>query len=122
MKELDTILARVESKLPKAVPVHDFLAAAGIAVLLMGLLFLNSETFYPGWWALFPTAGALLLITAGQEAWINRRLLSSKPLVFVGIISYPLYLWHWPLFSYLNIVQPGAPSGTLRVAAVFLSF
>lgn len=121
-KDVDAILARLASHLPKSLPVHDFLAAAGGVLLLIGLICLNSETLYPGWWGLLPTVGAALLISAGQEAWINRRLLSSRPLVFVGIISYPLYLWHWPFFAYLNIAQPNVASATMRLAAVALSF
>jgi hypothetical protein len=49
-------------------------------------------------------------------------MLSSRPMVFVGLISYPLYLWHWPLLSYAHIVESGVPSGAIRLGAVALSF
>ena len=112
-ESVDALVARIG---------RNWLATAGIVLLLTGLLFLDRERAYPGWWALFPTASALLLIAAGEEAWVNRTLLGGRLLVFIGVISYPLYLWHWPLFSYINIVQPETGSGLPRVAAVLLSF
>jgi peptidoglycan/LPS O-acetylase OafA/YrhL len=51
----------------------------------------------PGWWALAPCAGALLLISAGPAGLVNRYVLSRPAMVFIGLISYPLYLWHYPL-------------------------
>lgn len=59
---------------------------------------------FPGWWAVLPVAGACLLI-AGKDAVVNRLLLSSRPAIFIGLISYPLYLWHWPLFSLETILN-----------------
>lgn len=102
--------------------VHDLLAIAGVGLLLLALRYLNSETIYPGVWALLPTVGTMLLISAGSQAWINRTLLSSPPAVFIGIISYPLYLWHWLLLSYVHIVESGTPSVLLILAAVALAF
>jgi len=53
---------------------------------------LDKATLFPGYWALLPTTGALLLISAGPAAWLNQQVLASRPLVFVGLISYPLYI------------------------------
>ncbi len=77
---------------------------------------------YPGWSALAPTIGTALLIAAGPKAWVNRRLLARRVPVFIGLISYPLYLWHWPLLSFLDITELGAPSRALKVAAIVLAF
>lgn len=63
-----------------------------------------------------------MLIAAGQEAWLNKRILSRRPLVFVGLVSYPLYLWHWPLLSFLRITEAGDPSNVLIFIAITLSF
>lgn len=72
------------------------------AVLIAGsLALIGPGVAFPGLTALVPCLGAALLIHAGhagQRAW----LLGSRPLVFVGLISYSLYLWHWPLIAYLN--------------------
>jgi hypothetical protein len=77
---------------------------------------------FPGWWALLPTLGTVLLIGAGPTAAINQRLLSNKYLVYVGLISYPLYLWHWPLLTFARIVADGIPPAAVRIAALLASF
>jgi len=93
----------------------------GVVLLTLGLLLLNKESAFPGWWALLPTLGAFFIISAGPTAWFNKQILASKLLVWIGLISYPLYLWHWPLLSFARIINV-QPSATLRIAAVMLSF
>ena len=66
--------------------------------------------------------GSALLIFAGPAALVNRVLLSSRVAVFVGLISYPLYLWHWPLLSFLTIVDGNIPPLHQRATAVAASF
>ena len=68
-----------------------------------------------------PTIGAVLLIIAGPLAVINRTLLSNKLMVALGLISYPLYLWHWAILSFLRIMQGEVPLWWLRVLAVLLA-
>jgi len=65
-----------------------------------------------------PIAGAVLLIAAGPTAPVNRRLLSHPVAVWIGLISYPLYLWHWPLLSYAQIVAGSEPGKLARSVAV----
>jgi peptidoglycan/LPS O-acetylase OafA/YrhL len=79
-----------------ALPWRDFSAATGVLLIFAGISFTSDESF-PGWWALLPVFGAFFIIGAGPEAWLNRTILANPKLVFVGLISYPLYLWHWPL-------------------------
>lgn len=71
------------------------LSPLGALLILAGVLLCRGDAF-PGWWALLPVIGAALLI-GDQAAWPNRRILAHPLLVFIGLISYPLYLWHWPL-------------------------
>jgi peptidoglycan/LPS O-acetylase OafA/YrhL len=66
-------------------------------------------------------SGAALLIFSGQESWLNRILLANRAAVFVGLISYPLYLWHWPLLSFLTIVDGKDPEPWQRLTAVLVS-
>jgi peptidoglycan/LPS O-acetylase OafA/YrhL len=80
------------------------------------------KAVYPGWWAVIPTVGAALLVWAGPEACFNRTVLARPAAVFVGLISYPLYLWHWPLLSFLQVTESGHPTRALRAWAVTLSF
>lgn len=92
------------------------------ALFIVAALFVVRERAFPGWWALVPVVGASLLIVGGPTAWINRRILSAKPAVFVGLVSYPLYLWHWPILSFLRILRGEQPAWTMRLAAAVLSF
>ena len=77
----------------------------GMSLLAVSLLAINKEQPFPGWWALLPTVGAALVILAGSNAWFNRTVLSNRALVWFGLISFPLYLWHWPLLSFLRILE-----------------
>jgi len=98
-------------------------AATGLGLLCVSTVLITPTHAFPGPWALLPVSGALLLIAAGPGAWINRHLLASSLMVFVGLISYPLYLWHWPLLSIAHIIYPdGAAAGVVAgaLAAAFL--
>lgn len=75
----------------------------GLALLVTSFFAIDQFDSFPGWWALLPTAGTCLLIIAGERSWVNHRILSYGPFVFLGLISYPLYLWHWPILSFLRI-------------------
>ncbi|RJG09407.1 acyltransferase family protein [Massilia cavernae] len=96
-------------------------AGAGALLLALGLALITRGHAFPGWYALLPTVGTVLLISAGQSAWFNRAVLSNRVLVWFGLISYPLYLWHWPLLSFAHIVESGTPSAPLRAGAVALA-
>ena len=78
---------------------HSAAAAAGLFLIVMSMLWLSDASPYPGWRALPPTLGTALLIFAGSHSLVG-RLLSARPMVAVGLISYPLYLWHWPLLAF----------------------
>jgi peptidoglycan/LPS O-acetylase OafA/YrhL len=105
---------------PDAAIVNNMLSIVGMLLVGAALLLVRQHAF-PGWWALLPVWGASLLILAGPDAWVNRKILSNKIAVFVGLISYPLYLWHWPILSFLRIIRSGELSGPVRLAAVILS-
>ena len=74
-------------------------ATLGATLLLFGVLYINASMKFPGVWACVPVVGATLLISAHTSAWVNRTVLSNPLLVWIGAISYPLYLWHWPILS-----------------------
>ena len=93
----------------------------GVALISAGLLIINKGSHFPGTWALLPTLGAVLIISAGSQAWLNRVLLSNRVLVWFGLISFPLYLWHWPLLSFARIVESETPSKNIRIAAIIIS-
>ena len=93
----------------------------GVALLAFGLYRIDKGRPYPGTWALLPILGSFCLIFAGPTAWFNRLVLSNRLLVWVGLISFPLYLWHWPMLSFMRIVESETPSLGYRVLAVGLS-
>ena len=94
---------------------------AGLLMLALSFLLIDKERDFLAGWALLPTLGTALLISAGPSAWLNRRVLASRPMVWVGLISYPLYLWHWPMLSFVRIVD-GNPEPVIEIAVVVLAF
>ena len=70
---------------------------------------LDRNSLFPGLYALLPVVGAALIILSPNSP-VNRILLSNPVAVLLGKISYPLYLWHWPLLVYLQIVRNGVPN------------
>jgi peptidoglycan/LPS O-acetylase OafA/YrhL len=93
----------------------------GLALLVMALALIHRDRPFPGWWALLPVAGTVLLISAGPDAWVNRHILSMRPLVWIGLISYPLYLWHWPLLTILSLTKL-EPTNLEKAAVLCLAF
>ena len=70
---------------------------------------------------MLPTIGTALIISAGSGSWVNRVILSNSHLVWFGLISYPLYLWHWPTLTFARIIESGTPSLPIRISAVLIS-
>lgn len=93
----------------------------GLGLLAFGLAWIGEGAGFPGWRAAIPVAGTTLMLAAGPAATPNRWLLSLKPLVWIGLISYPLYLFHWPLLSFLHILKGPKPDAGLVWGAVALS-
>jgi peptidoglycan/LPS O-acetylase OafA/YrhL len=94
--------------------------AGGVAAILLtiALVSLNPTTPYPRYNALLPTLTAVLVIAAGPGAWLNRHVLANRAAVTLGLISYPLYLWHWPLLSFARIIVGGTPPIEVRLVLV----
>ena len=100
--------------------VSNSISFLGLLVLGCGFMLINKNEEFPGYWALVPVIGATLVILAGPNSFFNRHLLANKMAIFFGLISFPLYLWHWPVLSFLRIVEQN-PDKYLRLAAVFFS-
>lgn len=102
--------------------VREVIAAFGLAAIVVAVTQYTNETAFPGAAALLPCLGAAALIWAnGQDPTAAGRLLSWRPFVFTGLISYSLYLWHWPIFvlaRYVRIedVLPGAMVGLIALS------
>jgi peptidoglycan/LPS O-acetylase OafA/YrhL len=113
---LGGLLACVRLHQPRIVERYRGLTSwAGAILLLLGLIVIHEGRAFPGWWALLPTMGAVLVISAGPDAGFNQSVLGNKRLVWLGLISYPLYLWHWPLLSFARVLEESAPAPWIRV-------
>lgn len=93
------------------------------SLLGAGLLFysfygIKSTYAFPGYWALIPVLATLLIIVAGPQAWFNRLVLSNRLMVGIGLISYPLYLWHWPLLTFVRLLNGETPDLSTRAGVV----
>lgn len=94
---------------------------AGTAMIGVAVYQITRSTPFPSGWALLPTLGAALLILAGPNAPVNRWLLSTRAAIWLGKISYPLYLWHWVLLSYARINASSVPPPGYRFTVIALS-
>lgn len=101
--------------------VRDILSALGIGLLITGVLLIDERTRFPGAWALLPTVATAILIGAGPKTIVNQKIFSNRVLVFFGLISFPLYLWHWPLLSFARIIEGESLSLNARIAIVVVS-
>lgn len=103
--------------------VHNAAALLGLVLLLAAAALIDGDRPFPGWWALMPTVATALMIFAGLDAAINRVLLSHRTLVAIGLISYPLYLWHWPLLVFTRIARFGSePTIIMKLVLIAVSF
>jgi len=101
--------------------VRLFMSVFGFLLILLSVALFRDTVEFPGWRAMLPVIGAGLLIQAGPDAFFNRVVLSRRVFVLVGLISYPLYLWHWPLLSFARIIHSEIPPAWVRFAIVILS-
>jgi peptidoglycan/LPS O-acetylase OafA/YrhL/lysophospholipase L1-like esterase len=106
----------------------EVLAVGGMALIVYSVVVLDHSTPFPGWAAIFPVLGSALLIAGmtADEDGIVRRMLALKPMVFIGLLSYSWYLWHWPLLSLFRIynlgVQDVAANALIIVLALVLAW
>jgi peptidoglycan/LPS O-acetylase OafA/YrhL len=126
--ELSTggIMAYLFSKGIPVIPCRSLVSAIGMLLLALGAVLIDGQSAFPGAWAVLPVAGTCAFIVAGADSWINRRLLGNRLMVWIGLASYPFYLWHWPLLSFAYIVlgerPPVQAKAMLVLAALLLAF
>lgn len=100
---------------------NHVLSLTGLILIASGVYFFNSHSNFPGWLALAPTLGAFSLLASSGNSLINKYILNSKPFIFIGLISYPLYLWHWPIISFLRIIEVNGLERAHKIFAALLS-
>lgn len=97
------------------------LSVCGLLLIAFAITRFTATQAYPGWRALVPTLGAALFIAADARGGAN-QVLALRPMVWIGLISYPLYLWHWPLLAFAHIVAGGTPDALTVWGCLVLSF
>jgi len=107
---------------PRSQPTANVASVAGLTAILAAVVLISSDTPFPGPSALLPVGGAALVIWSGMNGTVlGGRLLSLSPFVFIGLISYAWYLWHWPMFAYFNYAFDRAADGFESVAIILVS-
>ncbi|MFD1121331.1 acyltransferase family protein [Methylophilus flavus] len=100
----------------------DFLTMLGLLFIIVCELLIQPTSLFPGWFAVLPVLGSGLILTYGESSNFAKKILANRLFVFVGLISYPLYLWHWPILSFSHIYLGYLMVGYVKVFLVFLSF
>ena len=99
-------------------PHSNMAASGGFFRIVAAILLVDQHSPFPGWYAMLPVLGTALLIGAGNNNWISRWILSHRIMVGLGLIKYPLYLWHWPILSFTEIILGQAAKSEHRLFCV----
>jgi len=116
---LGSVLALHILPAPTARPLREALTLVGVVLIAYSVFVFDAATVFPGSAAAVPTLGAALVIYAGLGGGsVVAAALSWRPVVFVGLISYSLYLWHWPVIVYTKLLTVHEPSATVIAAMI----
>ncbi|QWD62287.1 acyltransferase family protein [Polynucleobacter sp. MWH-UH25E] len=110
----------------KDIKINSLIAILGLVGILSPIFYLSPKSVFPGWSALPPVLGAVLfLATVKSDAW-PIKIFSNRWMVAIGLISYPLYLWHWPVLSLGRLMKGSSLSQYetvwLLLISLFLAF
>ncbi|MBF0261255.1 MAG: acyltransferase [Magnetococcales bacterium] len=100
---------------------NSFKSIAGVLLIILSVFLIHKKQSLMAWALVMPIVGSVLIISSGPSTWINQTLLSNRIAVWFGIISYPLYLWHWPILAFQKILVGDTPSKTARLLACIIS-
>ena len=99
--------------------IFNLMSLIGLGIILISVIFIDRKSLFPGYLALLPTLGAGLILISGSNSLLNKYFLSTKTLTSLGLISYPIYLWHWLLYVFLVAIYSGTPPVDIRLALIF---
>ncbi len=102
-------------------PIRPVVRSLAFLGLLLATILLNSKMPFPGLIALLPVVASMILVSAPTKQDWTESLLAHPWMVALGKVSYPWYLWHWPLLSFAYIIESGNASVALRVGLVLAS-
>lgn len=115
----DTFSRLIYTNINKQNGASFFLTILGFTLIFLALIYTRPGNAYPGYKAIFPIAGTLCLLCS-QRNFINYLILENKISIFIGKISYPLYLWHWPILSFYYIIYGGSASRSILTSIILL--
>lgn len=110
--------------MPKGNGLSEVVSIFGLTSILFSVFVYDQETSFPGYSALFPAFGAAFIIwsSSTNKTYVG-KILSFSPFVYIGLISYSLYLWHWPIKVFLTQLQPSSlgPVYMVKICGVLAS-
>ncbi len=106
----------------KGIRKNNFLALTGLIAIIFSIFTFDESTPFPSLYAMVPITGVLLIVLFAEKTTITAKILSTKLLVGIGLISYSAYLWHQPLFALARIKLDEKPSEILMITLGILSF
>lgn len=118
-------LAMYWEKLPSlSKKYNSIISIIGMLLIIIPAIELTKHSSFPGFNAFWPCLGACFLIYTGkskEKQGILNTVLQHKILVWVGLLSYSLYLWHWPIFTFIKYLGINL-DGIIRIGAIALTF
>lgn len=100
----------------------NLMSLIGFLLIIYSIFNFDSSVLSPSHYLLIPTVGACLIIVFSNEKNLVYKILSYKPIVFIGLLSYSLYLWHQPIFSFARIYSKQSPSLSIFTLLTVLVF
>ncbi len=97
-----------------------FLTALGLVMILFSAIWFDEKLVFPSYFALLPCLGTFLVIRHSEKKGILNSFLTLKPLVYIGLISYSLYLIHWPVITFYYYYSFG-PLNIIEMSVIFIS-
>jgi peptidoglycan/LPS O-acetylase OafA/YrhL len=104
-----------------SIKTKNALSILAIAMITYALFAFDNKTEFPSWRAILPVLATSILICT-RDTWFNKKILSHQLAVWIGLISYPLYLWHWPLISFPRIIKGSEIDTVLRILLLMAAF
>jgi peptidoglycan/LPS O-acetylase OafA/YrhL len=95
------------------------LATLGVILVIASVFIFKGNWTFPGFWALIPVLGSALVLLYAQSFKSLYFALSNRVLVAIGLISFPLYLWHWPLLTFYHLLDPDHNSLVISLLVLF---
>ena len=120
---LYSFMASGPFKSPWAMPasVRESAPVLGLCLLGLAAVIVTEQTPWPGVLGLLPVVGTVLIVAFGKDSWLGRTVLGNRAMVSIGLVSYPLYLWHWPLLVFGELVNEGPMQASIRVTLVAIA-